>query len=238
MEQRHQHETERYQHHAMKASDINTTVSYKGKEHILSVHLEDPNGKAPELNATHEKLMHLIVVSEDLNEYYHLHPIQKNASTFESNIDLTGHLYRSFVDINPKGKTYIIEPIPFEVGSASQMHYKDMNPVLQIDKESTKEIGEKKVEFKPDDPLQVGKDIKLTFNIENAMPEPYLGALGHVVIIDDKVQEFIHVHPISDDETVFEAHFSKPGIYKLWAEFKIDGEVFTFPYVIEVKKER
>ncbi|MCQ6277437.1 hypothetical protein JMM81_21465 [Bacillus sp. V3B] len=232
MEQHHEQHNGGHEHHAMTESEINITVSYKND--LLSIHLEDKEGNAPELDITHEELIHLIVVSEDLNEYFHLHPIQINDYIFEKKIDLTGHSYRAFVDINPKGKSYVIEPIPFKVDSVSHIHYNDVHPFLQIDRELKKEVRGKMVEFKHD-PFQVGKDIKLTFNIDNAMPEPYLGALGHVVIIDNEVQEFIHVHPISDKETVFVAHFSKPGIYKLWAEFKFDGEVINFPYVIEVK---
>lgn len=232
MEQQHEHHHGSYQHFAMTESEIKTTVSYK--DQILSVHLEDNEGKAPKLDMTHEELIHLIVVSEDLNEYLHLHPVQMNDSTFEEEIVLTGYSYRAFVDINPQGKGYVIEPIPFKAGSVSQIDFHDVHPVLQVDQELTKEDQGKTVEFKHD-PFEVDKNIKLSFHINNAIPEPYLGALGHVVIIDDEVQEFIHVHPISDEETVFEAHFNKSGIYKLWAEFKFESKVIPFPFVIEVK---
>lgn len=49
-----------------------------------------------------------------------------------------------------------------------------------------------------------------------------------------KVENFIHVHPTSEHDTVFEAHFDQAGLYKLWAEFKFGEEVIAFPYVIEV----
>ena len=62
--------------------------------------------------------------------------------------------------------------------------------------------------------------LKVSEEIVNAIPEPYLGALGHVVIIDQDVEQFIHVHPVSAHETVFKTQFDKPGLYKLWAEFK------------------
>lgn len=75
---------------------------------------------------------------------------------------------------------------------------------------------------------------KLNFNIKNAIAEPYLGALGHVVIIDEKVEKFIHVHPISDESTLFQTQFDKPGLYKLWAEFKFDEAVTVYPFVIKV----
>jgi hypothetical protein len=114
------------------------------------------------------------------------------------------------------------------------MQCNDVHSVLQIDRELKKEFHGMTVELKHDS-FENGKEVKLIFNIDNAMPEPYLGALGYVVIIDDKVEEFIHVHPISDEKTVFMTHFSKPGVYKLWAEFKFDWEVVNFPSIIEVK---
>ncbi|MGO4886554.1 hypothetical protein ACJ2A9_02255 [Anaerobacillus sp. MEB173] len=233
MEQQHEHQQHdhgNHHHNMVIENEINTTVSYK--DNVLRVHLEDNEGVALKLGVTHEELIHLIVVSKDLNEYYHLHPTQFNDYIFEHKIDLTGHSYRAFVDINPKGKEYRIEPLPFKGESTAHPHHIDS--VLQVDQQLTKEVQGKIVEFKHD-PFEVGKDSKLTFSIKNDTPEPYLGALGHVVIIDDQVEEFIHVHPMSDHETVFMAHFNKPGVYKLWAEFKFDEEVIAFPYVIEVK---
>lgn len=213
-------------------SEINVTVSYQNP--FLTVELKDNRGNAPELEVVHEKLIHLIIVSEDLNEYYHLHPVQKDEFTFENEIVLTGDAYKAFVDIRPKGKNYVIESIPFRVGSEVYARRDHSNTALKIDEKMTKEVQGKIVEFHHPQ-LQVGKDIRLTFDIKNATPQPYLGALGHVVIIDEKVENFIHVHPISQYDTAFDARFDQPGLYKLWAEFKFNEEVVTFPYVIEVE---
>jgi hypothetical protein len=43
------------------------------------------------------------------------------------------------------------------------------------------------------------------------------------------------VHPTSEEKTLFETKFDKPGIYKVWGEFKFDGKVGSYPFVIEVK---
>lgn len=77
----------------------------------------------------------------------------------------------------------------------------------------------------------------LSFDVHGEELQPYLGAMGHVVIIDENVEEFIHVHPSSTDDTKFEAHFSKAGHYKLWAEFKYsDVGVIAFPFVFKVEE--
>ena len=38
-------------------------------------------------------------------------PIQKDNKSFEQEIPLTGDSYKAFIDISPKEKNYIIEPI-------------------------------------------------------------------------------------------------------------------------------
>ncbi|MCL7747295.1 MULTISPECIES: hypothetical protein [Bacillaceae] len=90
-------------------NDIITTITYQ--DSILKIHLEDREGNSPEFLPTHEKYMHLIVVSDDLQEFYHLHPEQIDLYTYEVTLplrDLTS--YKAFVDINSKGKHYLIEP--------------------------------------------------------------------------------------------------------------------------------
>lgn len=216
--------------HYKSESQIKVNVSYVNG--IIKLSLVDDEGYAPKLALNHDKLIHLIIVSEDLNEFFHLHPVQKDSHSFQQEITLTGSSYRAFVDINPKGKNYIIEPIPFSAGDDSYAN-NHMHHGLNIDKQNTKEINGKIVEFKHQQ-LEAGRDLEFHFKIKNATPQPYLGALGHVVIIDEKVENFIHVHPTSDKNTIFQAYFDKSGKYKLWAEFKFDDEVFVYPYVIEV----
>jgi len=75
--------------------------------------------------------------------------------------------------------------------------------------------------------------VPLTFNTE-LTPQPYLGALGHVIIFDEQLTDYIHVHPESPDSTTFYAHFPKKGMYKIWAEFKFNDEVHRFTYNIKV----
>lgn len=45
---------------------------------VVKLYSEDGKGNVPSLELNHEKLLHFIIVSEDLNKYYNLHPVQKN----------------------------------------------------------------------------------------------------------------------------------------------------------------
>ncbi|MFS0812849.1 hypothetical protein [Peribacillus phoenicis] len=56
--------------------------------------------------------------------------------------------------------------------------------------------------------------------------------------MDDKGEKFVHVHPTSEEKTLFETKFDKPGIYKVWGEFKFHDKVNSYPFVIEVKKKK
>lgn len=103
---------------------------------------------------------------------------------------------------------------------------------------STKEFQGKTVTFQHPE-LIAEKSTTLFFDLHEDTPLPYLGALGHLVVLDEQGTRFIHVHPTSNDQTVFEAQFPSPGFYKLWAEFKFaDTGVFVFPFIVEVAKRR
>ncbi|PLS18635.1 hypothetical protein CVD28_05725 [Bacillus sp. M6-12] len=82
--------------------------------------------------------------------------------------------------------------------------------------------------------LRAIEQVKLSFELDQTNLTPYLGAMGHVVILDEYGKKFLHVHPSSDQEPVFETMFDKPGIYKIWAEFQQNRKVRAFPFVIEV----
>ena len=204
--------------------------SIERKENELTVTLQDLDGNLfDDLKVTHEKLMHLIIVGEDLETFIHLHPEKVSEGTYRANYELEEGMYKVYVDIKPHEKAYEIQPISLMVGD----HHHDDHATLEKETSLVKVIDNYEVELDVSS-FSMKDHIVLSFNITGGEPEPYLGALGHVVIIDEKMEEFIHVHPSSIEVPVFEAHFSKPGMYKLWAEFKLDGTVHDFPFVLEI----
>ncbi|WP_019153635.1 hypothetical protein [Robertmurraya massiliosenegalensis] len=226
MEQHHHHSNEHLQH--SNAVNRSVEVSATFQNGVLSLHIMDEEGLGPKLELTHEKLMHLIIVSNDLNEFYHLHPKQVSEHEFKIDVSLSNSSYTAFVDILPIGNNYQIRPIRLS-DSVEQNKFASLRKDIDFKKEVDGKIVELVVS-----PLKVDEEIILSFHMNNAIPEQYLGALGHVVIIDQKVEQFLHVHPVSENETVFKTQFGRPGTYKLWAEFKFNDEVIVFPYVIEV----
>ncbi|HZG74860.1 MAG TPA: hypothetical protein VEZ72_03290, partial [Paenibacillus sp.] len=69
--------------------------------------------------------------------------------------------------------------------------------------------------------------------------EPYLGAIGHVVVLSEDGERYVHVHAEADQgsgpDAMFETTFQKAGLYKIWGQFQHRGDVFTVSYVVEVQ---
>ncbi|WP_404348975.1 hypothetical protein [Sutcliffiella horikoshii] len=212
------------------SSEVQADVKLDGEE--MTITLTDLDGNPmDELEVSHEKLMHLIVISEDLEVFKHLHPEKVSDGVFTANADLEEGMYQAFVDIKPSELEYVNEAHPVMVGEHGG--HEDEHVHLEPETEWTKEQGDYSVTLDVNN-FSVKENVVLSFEIEGAEPEDYLGALGHVVVVDEGLDEFIHVHPREGEKPVFEAHFSKPGMYKLWAEFKLDGKVYAFPYVLEI----
>lgn len=198
----------------------------------LVIRLKDQmNHPVSELEVNHEKLMHLIVVSSDLKEYNHLHPVSEEPGVFKTPHTLKDGEYKIFVDIKPKKLAYEVQPITFIIGNPSEEHD---HGTLEPDTSLVKQTGDYTVALKPTS-FNANEEIQLNFDLNGETPEQHLGALGHVVILDEKADNYIHVHPLHGDEPIFETKFTKPGLYKVWAEFKFNGVVNVFPYVIEIK---
>lgn len=214
-------------HHAHHGeSEISIDVTYNNGKILIK--LEDDNGIPPKLAIQHEKEMHFIIVSNDLEEYYHLHPEKEKQGLYVVKQVLTDGTYQAFVDISPVKKAYKITPNTVQVGS------KETSKAGLVGMDHwTKEIDGKTVTLNPVH-ATTNKDVQLVFHTHGVIPDPHLGALGHVVVVDEKVKQYIHVHPESEDTTTFKAHFSKAGMYKIWAEFKFGDKKYVYPFVIEV----
>ncbi|MGQ4665674.1 hypothetical protein ACUIJN_07480 [Metabacillus halosaccharovorans] len=226
----HEHEHENHDVSTTRESELTPKVSYANGE--ITIELRDKDNHVPELDVSHEKYMHFIIVSSDLEEYHHLHPEEKGDGVYQQKVSLDGNSYKAFVDIKPKDLQYSVMPIEFNVGETQHEHGDNE---LVVDKDFTKTINGQTVELTAES-FEVNKEITLNFDVKDAKPDPYLGALGHVVILDEAGEKYIHVHPVAEDKTVFNTQFNKPGIYKLWAEFKFGEQVNVYPFVIEVKE--
>ncbi len=196
--------------------------------------------KAYERN--HEKLMHLIVVDRQLTHFDHLHPEPQEQGSFTTSVTFPAvGAYKLFADFVPKGRLNATVSDWITVGENAE----DEEPVMLVpDDREVKTAGSLAVSLALSS-HRAGEDAQLTFTIQDADTrkgitdlEPYLGAIGHVVILSSDAEQYLHVHPAENAGTgpaaVFWGNFPQAGSYKLWGQFKHRGELYTIPYVVEI----
>ena len=219
-----------------------------------------------DLEIVHEKPMHLIVVSEDLSEFYHLHPEPQADGTLQVDFVFpNGGKYRLYTDFKPKGAEQMVQNFPLEV-KGNKPASKELKP----DEKFEKTVEGLKVLMETDGELESNKEMMLNFSVKDAATgelatdlENYLGEKAHFVIISQNLEEFVHAHPMSMDNVKEEhlhdantenkpdeklmkdapdanisAHvqFPNAGIYKIFVEVKRQGKVIAVPFVVNVKQ--
>jgi hypothetical protein len=221
-----------------------------------------------DLQIVHEKPMHLLIVSDDLDEFYHEHPEAQADGTYQVNFTFQGGgRYRLYTDFTPLNSDHqVVQNFPLQV-SGNERTTKELKPNSNFEKT----VENLRVVMKPDGDLVSNKELMLSFQVFDAAAnkpvtdlENYLGAKSHFVVISQDLQEFVHAHPMSTDNvksgehkhaamtdhktdgklasadaaSIVSAHvtFPKPGIYRVWAQFKRGGKVTTVPFTFEVKK--
>jgi hypothetical protein len=89
-----------------------------GKPQNLTIQVRSAKGKAIEqFDTAHEKLMHLILVRNDLSYFTHLHSesVNKGKLQFTANLPVDGQ-YNAFADYVPKGSTQQVSTQTLSVG--------------------------------------------------------------------------------------------------------------------------
>lgn len=212
---------------------------------------DDQGNILKDFDVVHEKVMHFLVVRKDLQYFQHLHP-SFNAATGEFEIPITFSAdgdYRAFADFTPtmsqmgtdgsKLPVTIFQDI--KVGNLA--NYKRL-PIGGT--ERTKIYGNYEITLIPSSDLLVSKNSQnFDFEIKKGGTlvtnlEPYLGALGHTVVLREGDLQFVHAHAIqkpSDLQTGkvrFAITFPEAGNYKLFSQFQHEGEIITSDFVVNV----
>lgn len=222
-----------------------------GEKVELSFLIKNSKGETIEdLQIVHEKLIHLLIVSEDLAEFYHEHPeptsgVFKVPFTFKN-----GGKFKIYADFTPKNSTQLVKSFDLNV-----LGNKPAPVELKADAKFEKTIDDLTFSMKPAEELLAGKELTLSFFVTDAKTkkpvtdlQKYLGELAHFVIISQDLQEFVHAHPMSgghgssenEAEPTIMAHinFPKAGLYKIFAQFQRNNKIITVPFVVEVKGDK
>lgn len=215
------------------------------------------NESAPvPLDLVHEKKMHLILVSDDLSWFDHIHPEYQASGAYDIKVlgkgenfakgrghnetrFETGGKYWAFTDFKP-------------TGGLNQVHKTELNvagtpakAVAYTQPKMTTTVDGYAVKFDPHGSmLTSGAPVHLHIDITEkgkrlspASIENYLGAKAHVVMIETTTKEFLHVHPEAvGEELEMNTTFAKPGIYRGWLQFQTGGKVHTADFVLKVEE--
>ncbi|NHN28213.1 hypothetical protein [Paenibacillus agricola] len=207
----------------------------------ISIQIDDSKGVPVEkFEVNHEKQLHLILVSKDLSYFDHIHPEYMGKGLFEiSTIFPKDGDYKLIADFVPTGTQQKTESHWIQVGN-------DKAPIESITPDSslTKTVDNKEITLQFDK-LQAGKEVQMNFSFTDSKTkspitnlQPYLGAVGHVVIISSDVEQYIHNHPLEEKATgpdaKFATSFPKSGVYKIWGQFQQNGQLFIVPFVVQV----
>jgi hypothetical protein len=217
-----------------------TVTPAPGTPTPVLLELRDARGtRVSELEVVHEKLLHMIVVSSDLGVFVHEHPTRRPDGVLEHALVLPrAGDYTVFADFTPRGGKNTVTSAPFVVPGTAPAPVA-LTPVT-LPAGATQ--GAFAVELTTDAPIAPGTDTMLSFAIRDANGpvadlRPYLGALGHAVIISEDRSQFLHSHPMAgaDGSTVrFHTRFPAPGTYKVWGEFRPRGEPLRVSFTLAV----
>jgi hypothetical protein len=212
-----------------------------GAEANLVIDIIAKNGQAIDKFETFQtKLMHLIIVSDNLQTFQHIHPIYKQKGRFEVQTNFPqGGNYTLVSDYKPVGKTEQVSLMQVKVtGKPAALTITDFTKI--------KSISDTKVTLTTDS-LKAGKETMLVFRMQqaNGQPitdlQPYLGERGHLVIMKNSTPltrtDYIHAHAVqhgTGGEVHFMTTFPKAGKYKMWGQFNRNGKIVTADFWVNV----
>ncbi|MGY0492622.1 hypothetical protein [Streptomyces sp. WG-D5] len=182
----------------------------------------------------HGKELHLIVASRDLTAYRHLHPVRDADGTWSTPVSLPkAGDYRVFADFTPRGEK---EGLTLGAGLGVAGTYQ---PAPLPEPATTARVDDG-YEVRVDGELAAGAASELTLSVrKDGRPvtdlEPYLGAYGHLVALRSGDLAYLHVHPHDGKpgpEVAFTATAPSKGTYRLFLDFKHDGEVRTAAFTV------
>jgi hypothetical protein len=212
-----------------------------GQPTKLSMMVHDTAGAmVMSFDTIHEKKVHLIIVRDGLEFFSHVHPDldAMGGLTTEFTFPTPG-LYRLYADQKPAGKPQAVALATLTVPGTAPP-----KPVLtpNVPGDVTTDSLKAKIAI---DKAAAGSMGRVTFALFDRTDkpitdlQPYLGAMGHLVIISEDGKDYVHAHPVegaaASGPISFDAHFPKAGLYGGWGQFQRGGAVLTVPFVVAVK---
>ncbi|GAA1060569.1 hypothetical protein [Agromyces bracchium] len=211
-----------------------------GEAGEISFTLTDASGAAvTEVEISHDRPLHLIVVRTDGAHFRHVHPELGDDGTWRIpyTFDAAG-AHRVFADVTPSalGETITLTST-IEVAG-------EFRPEPRVADLTTSTVEGLDVDLSG--ALVAGTPSELVFTVtRDGEPvtalEPYLGAYGHLIALRQGDLAYLHVHPMGEPgdgvtepgpEIAFMAIAPTAGRYLLYLDLKEGGVVRSIPFVV------
>lgn len=237
-----------------------------GQKVKLQFRMFHPTTEQPikQFNVMHDKLFHLFVISQDFEEFQHIHPEKHpdGSFTIETELPKAGY-YKIFCDFFPVGGTpQVTHHSLITAGYDGDL----MSSLARLTPD--KPVGGKLVKvvegtrfeltFDPAAPY-CGKPAELHYHLTDEKTgepvtdlKPYLGAWGHTLILSEDATDYLHSHPtemiseelseaernnlVNKPDVVFDTFFPHPGNYRIWSQFQRHGKVLTVSFTVYIPR--
>lgn len=243
-----------------------TAVPALSADGALTLELHDPgwisSRRVDDFVPDHGHLMHLFMLSPELDRLWHLHPQEIRTGAFQHRMpDLDGGKYELFADlihVTGVSETVVTK---LETGKVSGTPLAGDDSAWTASDTSPTTI----VWVRDNTPLVPGKLTTFTFRVEDETGEPvrdlelYMGMPGHAVFVRRDRSVFAHVHPSGSapmaameiampssashaqhaaampSTVTFPYGFPEPGDYRIFVQVKRAGTVVTSAFDASVK---
>ena len=203
-----------------------------GKEGLLRFTINDIQFKNPisNIEIVHDKIMHVVLVRNDLKHFDHIHPkaIEPGVFAVPYTFSSSG-IYRIWIDFTIDGMQHIVDF--------------DINVLENTESQEKETLEGLNVKFMSPIKIITNQETELIFEIfdKNNKPLPiiekFLAADAHLISIDEYLEEFNHNHDEKFDEDSkisFTHTFTKSGKHKIWVQFSAEGKAKTASFEVIV----
>lgn len=198
-----------------------------GQEATLVFAVKDREGAlVKDLKIVHEKLMHLLVVSDDLAQFDHVHPEQQADGTFRLKYKFpNGGNFKLYSDFTPQNSPQVVNVFDVTAGGARR----EKTPLV-ADRELVKTVDGLTFTLKTNQPFKAASGTALDFYVTDSdgKPvtdlQPYLGAMAHFVVISEDATKFLHVHAEAGETTETKGTGGHEGHNDQHGEMKMDAK--------------
>lgn len=236
-----------------------------GSPATLHFSVKDSSGEpARGLTISHDRILHVVIISEDMSTFSHIHP-EDFAVITEEMLNSAQFMVRYTF---PKAGRYLVAADTavgsrhlsehFIIGVTGDPHMGK----LRKDLSREKKFGDYNAALSTlPEHIIAGKGTTLRFDIKrNSTPvtdlEPYLAAPMHIAVVSAEISEFIHAHgevagPHAGHHPMGHVHGDVPGsfgpsieanvifpvkgTYQIFGEVKHQGKVIVLSFMVEVE---